>query len=490
MTRAPLFFALALFFAASLEAQRPQEPVRPYPYLEDRLVFDNPRAEGVRLAGTLTLPEGDGPFPAVVLVSGSGAQDRNEALEGHKPFLVISDYLTRRGIAVLRYDDRGAFQSTGDFAAATTEDLATDALAAVEYLGSRPEIDPAHIGIVGHSEGGLIAPMVAVQSPAVAFIVLLAGPGLTGEEILYMQQALILADFGANEVEIAFTRALNERYYAVLKEEPDNALAEEHLRQIWSDYLAGKIVPEGLSDEDKEPILAELAALTENDKAEATRVGFEPLLRNFLVPWFRFFLTYDPSLTLRQVQVPILAMNGDKDLQVPGRENLAAIEAALRQGGNSDFSIVELPNLNHLFQTSETGSLTEYATIEETFALAALEVLGTWIAAHTTTATAVVEARSDDFPTDFGLVQNYPNPFNGQTLIPFGLVQAGPVELSVYNGLGQKVVTLASGMRTAGTYTLYWDGRDAWGRHLASGMYLYKLKTPKWTQTRQLLLLR
>ena len=490
MIRSRFFLVLVLLLASSLEAQRPQEPQRPFPYQEEFVFFENIRAEGVRLAGTLTMPETGGPFPAVVLVSGSGPQDRDENLEGHKPFLVIADYLTRRGIAVLRYDDRGVFQSRGNFATATTEDLASDAQAAVEYLEARQEIDPERIGIVGHSEGGLIAPMVSVRYSSVDFIVLLAGPGFVGEEILYMQQALILASLGADEVGIAFNRRRSELYNTVLKEEPDNALAAERLRQIWLDSLEGKILPEGFSDEELESVFAELESLTEKQKTDITRSVFEPQMRNFLTPWYRFFLTYDPRPALRQVQVPVLAMNGDKDLQVPGRENLEAIEAALVEGGNADFSIVELPNLNHLFQTSETGALSEYAVLDETFAPVALEVLGDWLVAHTTAATAVVEAWTDDTPADFGLGQNYPNPFNGHTLIPFALAQAGLVEVSVYNGLGQRVAVLAEGMRQAGRYVLNWDGLDGSGKALASGMYLYKLETPAGVQTRQMLYLR
>jgi uncharacterized protein len=488
----PLFllFSLLLFFAPALEAQRPQDPQRPFPYQEQRLFFDNPHAEGVRLAGTLTVPHGDGPFPAVVLVSGSGPQDRDEALAGHRPFLVLADYLTQRGIAVLRYDDRGAFQSTGDFIAATTQDLASDAQAAVEYLGTRDEIDPAKIGIVGHSEGGLIAPMVAVQSPAVAFIVLLAGTGIPGEQLMYLQQALILASQGGDATGIAFIRTRTELFFAVLKQGLDADVAEQRLRQIWNDYLDGKIVPPDLSAAETEPILAELATLSVEDKVELTRTTLDPQLKELNRPWWTFFLSYDPATALTQVRVPVLALNGDKDLQVPARENLDAIAAALRQGGNPDFSIVELPNLNHFFQTSTTGAPSEYAVIEETFAPVALDILGDWIVSRTITATAVVESRIDGQPVDFGLAQNHPNPFNGQTLIPFTLAQAGPVELSVYNGLGQKVANLVQGERAAGAYTLHWDGRDASGLPLASGIYYYRLSALGWTQTRQLLLLR
>jgi uncharacterized protein len=490
MLRLSLLFTLIFLGVGVLEAQRPQDPERPYPYLEERLFFDNPRAAGVRLAATLTLPEVGGPFPAVVLVSGSGDQDRDYSVAGHKPFLVIADYLTQRGFAVLRYDDRGAFQSTGDFDAATTEDLASDARAAVEYLEHRSEIDPAQIGIVGHSEGGLIAPIVAAQSPAVAFIVLLAGLGVSGEEINHLQQALFLASLGANEASIAYDRIRNERYYAVIKEEPDDRLAAPRLLQVWNDGMDGKFLPEGFSDEELEPILSELATLTDENKAQLTRTAFEPLLKRLLSPWFRFLLTYDPRLILRQVEVPVLAMNGEKDVLVPAQENLAEIEVALIEGDNSDFSIVQLADLNHFFQTAETGARNEYASIEETFAPVALKVLGDWLVDQTSIATAVVEIRDGEVPSDFGLAQNYPNPFNGKTLIPFTLLQAGPVELSLHNGLGQKVVTLASGVRSAGRYTLHWDGQDAHGRSLASGLYFYKLITPQWTQTRQLLLLQ
>lgn len=489
MPRLYSIIALALL-ALAAQAQRPQDPQRPYPYREEVLFFDNPRASGVRLAATLTTPRGEGPFAAVVLVSGSGQQDRNEALEGHRPFLVLADYLTRRGLAVLRYDDRGSFASTGDFINATTEDLAGDAQAAAEYLAARPEIDPGRIGIIGHSEGGLIAPMVAVQSEAVAFIVLLAGPGMVGEDLMYLQQSLLLASLGADEASIAFVQARTERFYAVLKTETDRAVAEAAIRRIWDEYLNGEIAPENIDDADKERVLAELAALSDADKEEITRVNLPPLLRELNRPWWPFFLTYDPRPTLSRVRVPVLAINGDKDLQVPAAPNLEGIAAALEEGGNSDFQTVSLPGLNHLFQTAETGAIEEYAQIEETFAPAVLELVGDWIAARTAAPTAVFESREDGLPQAFSLGQNHPNPFNGQTLIPFSLAEAGPVELALYNGLGQRVATLASGWRGAGTYTLHWDGRDDMGRTLASGLYHYRLQTEGQAQARQLLMLR
>ncbi len=347
--------------------QRPQEPKEPYPYDADEVTFNN-AAAGITLAGTLTLPRSEGPFPAVVLISGSGPQDRDEALLGHRPFLVLADYLTRQGIAVLRFDDRGVGESTGSFARATSEDFAGGALAGVAYLKGRSEIDPAKIGLVGHSEGGLVAPMVAVQAPDVAFIVLMAGPGLTGEEILYLQGALIFEANGASEEAITRNRRQQERLFEVLKQEPDSAAAAQQLRAIMKETL------DAMSDEEKQA-----AGIPEAD----VETLLDGQVRQLNTPWFRYFLTYDPVPTLQQVTCPVLAVNGEKDLQVPPEENLSSIEAALRQGGNEDVAIVELEGLNHLFQTAETGAPSEYATIEETFSPKALAIIGNWILKQT-----------------------------------------------------------------------------------------------------------
>ena len=342
---------------------RPQDPVEPYPYDAEDVAYDNAEA-GITLAGTLTRPSSGGPFPAVVLISGSGPQDRDEALLGHRPFLVLADYLTRQGIAVLRFDDRGVAESTGDFGAATSEDFATDALAGVAYLKGRSEIDPAKIGLVGHSEGGLIAPIAAVASSDVAFIVLMAGPGVTGEEILYAQGALILRANGMSEDGIARSREQQEFLFSILKTEPDSAAADQKIRAGMREQLATMSVEErqaaGIPDGDLESVI-------------------DGQVRRINTPWFRYFLTYDPGPTLEQVTCPVLAVNGEKDLQVPPKENLAAIEAALRHGGNDDVTIVELKGLNHLFQTAETGAPSEYPTIEETFSPTALDVIGNWI---------------------------------------------------------------------------------------------------------------
>jgi uncharacterized protein len=355
-----------------LPLNRPQEPKKPYPYDEQEVTYENNsgenKAAGVKLAGTLTLPRAvdsrvKAPYAAVLLITGSGPQNRDEELLGHKPFLVLADYLTRRGIAVLRVDDRGVGGSTGKLNEATTADLAGDALAGVEFLKSRKDIDPRRIGLIGHSEGGLIAPLVAARSGDVAFIVLIAGPGTTGEQILYAQGSLILKAAGASDDKIARQRQLQERLFAAVKQ-TDRAEADTQLAEIFA---------------------AELDRLSE---AERKAVGNASALadvqrKQLLTPWFRYFLTYDPRPTLAKVKCPVLAVIGERDLQVPPKENLPEIEKALKRGGNQEFTVRELPGLNHLLQTCKTGSPTEYGQIEQTMAPSALELIGDWIVKRT-----------------------------------------------------------------------------------------------------------
>lgn len=335
-----------------------QEPRPPFPYASEDVSFES--VPGVRLAGTLTMPQGAGPFPVVVMVTGSGPQDRNEELLGHKPFLVIADYLARHGIASLRYDDRGVAKSTGNFAAATSADFANDAEAGVKFLATKNGIAHNRIGVLGHSEGGMIAPMVAARSKDVAFIVLMAGPGLPGDSILLMQQDLIAR---ANHVPASMidrAAEANTRLYAAVKAAKDSADAAARVTA-----LSARMV----------------ASLPENERALATS-QLEEAKKQLLAPWIMYFLKYDPRPTLRQVHVPVLALDGSLDLQVPPKEDLAEIDAALKAAGNKDYKIVELPGLNHLFQTAKTGSPNEYAMIDETVSPAALALIADWINAH------------------------------------------------------------------------------------------------------------
>jgi fermentation-respiration switch protein FrsA (DUF1100 family) len=349
--------------AKAQKVRRPQLPKKPYPYNEIEVAYENKKG-GIKLAGALTEPRSGGPFPAVVLITGSGPQDRDETLFGHKPFLVLADYLTRRGIAVLRVDDRGVGGSTGNVSDATTADFAGDVQAGVDFLKGRMEIDAGRIGLIGHSEGGIIAPLVASRSRDIAFIVMLAGTGLPGEQVLYEQGAAILKATGADAAKLARQKAIQERMFAVVRQEKDNAAAEKKIK------AAIKELTETLSKDEKK----------EMAKAMSQVEGQAKVL---LTPWFRFFLTYDPRPALRKVMCPVLALNGEKDLQVDARVHLKAIAAALKEGGNKDFTTRELPRLNHLFQTCKTGAVSEYGAIEETLAPVALETIAKWIAQRT-----------------------------------------------------------------------------------------------------------
>lgn len=348
---------------------RPQEPEPPFPYEVEEVRFENPEA-GIELAGTLTLPEGEGPFPAVLLVSGSGPQDRDETVFGHRPFLVLADHLTRRGIAVLRVDDRGVGESGGTFADATSLDFALDARAGLDFLESRPEVDRDAIGLVGHSEGGIIAPMVARRSDRVDFLVLLAGPGLPGEDLLLLQGAAIARAMGASAAQIDEQQALQEALFRVVGEEKDPEARQERLEATLRERV------ERMSDAERAVggIPTDSAGLEAWLEAQVSRAAS---------PWFRFFLRHDPREDLRQVSVPVLALIGGRDLQVPPEENLPEIEAALVRGGNRDVTVMELEGLNHLFQHAETGSPAEYARIEETMAPEAMEAVAQWILART-----------------------------------------------------------------------------------------------------------
>jgi hypothetical protein len=334
---------------------RPQDPKKPYPYIEEEVTYEN-RKVGVTLAGTLTIPSGTGPFPAVVLLTGSGPQNRNEELFSHRPFLVLADYLTRHGIAVLRADDRGVGSSTGVFSKSTTGDFADDALAGIEFLKGRKEINQKRIGLVGHSEGGMMAPIAATQSTDVAFIVMLAGPGQRLADIIIFQILLEAKAQGADEKRFALKRSWYERLYALVAEDTDNAVAEEKIRALHAT----------LTEDEKEKL----------DWPDGKLNG---KIQEQCKPWWRYAMQYNPRATLMKVRCPVLALNGEKDMQVPAKENLAAIEEALKAGGNTQFTVRELPGLNHAFQTAPPGMELEYAKIEETMSPVVLKTVADWL---------------------------------------------------------------------------------------------------------------
>ncbi|MDP4208115.1 MAG: alpha/beta hydrolase [Bacteroidota bacterium] len=339
---------------------RPQEPVKPYPYYSEDVSFENKKDKLV-LAGTLTLPQKDGNFPAVVLITGSGPQNRDEELFGHKPFLVLADYLTRKGIAVLRFDDRGIAASKGDFKTATTADFAIDVESAINYLQSRKEINKKKIGLIGHSEGGVIAPMVAAKNKSVSFIVLLAGTGIPGEELLLLQQDLIGKASGMKDQDLQNIRKINKGAFEIVARSVNTETLKDDLRAYLKQAL--KSIP----DSEK------TAALSNNETIINAQID------QLTSPWLQYFLKYDPSTALEKVKCPVLAVNGEKDLQVPPKINLEAIKSALNKGGNQKVTLKEFPGLNHLFQECKTGLPAEYATIEQTFSPMALAEVTNWI---------------------------------------------------------------------------------------------------------------
>ncbi len=335
---------------------RPQEPKPPFPYQITEVVFGN-EVDNIELSGTLTVPSVNGKYPVVVMVSGSGPQNRDEEILGHKLFWVIADYLSRNGIAVFRYDDRGVGKSKGNFNEATTFDFSNDAEAAVNYLKTLSYIDTNKIGIVGHSEGGMIAPMVASRNKNVNFIVLMAGPGLTGEEILLKQSILIAKAEGVKEKEIKKTNKLNKAIYEIVNREPDNTKAAAEMRKVYKKSI------KRLSKDEKQ--LAE----------GQTNV----MIQQVTSTWFRYFLKFNPKDYLTKTHCAVLAMNGAKDLQVPADEDLTAIEDYLKLADNKNYTIKKFDNLNHLFQTCNTGALSEYSKIEETISPEALLFMKDWI---------------------------------------------------------------------------------------------------------------
>ena len=326
-----------------VQQTRPQDPKPPFNYRTEEVSFTNKR-EGNTLTGTLTIPEGDGPFPAMVLVSGSGQQNRDEELMNHRPFWVIADYCARHGIAVLRYDDRGMGGSTGEVENATSLDFSYDAEAAFDFLRKQKHIDASHVGILGHSEGGIINFMVAARRPEVAFLVSLAGPAVNGIELLKEQQTALLRAQGMSEEMIQFSGNANAQLFDVVEASNNREEADSLLRQMVKGW--------GYNEE-----------LTEQTVSQ------------FTMPWMYYFMKYDPTVAIVKTNCPALLLNGSKDLQVVASQNLPAYERIIANYGKTNLTLREMPDLNHLFQHCETGSPNEYFTIDETISPEVLELI-------------------------------------------------------------------------------------------------------------------
>lgn len=336
--------------------KRPQTPKPPFPYEARDVQFSN---GPISIAGTLTVPAGNGPHPAVVLMSGSGGQDRDETIFEHRPFLVWADALTRAGVAVLRVDDRGVGGTTGNLMLATEEEIASDGAAGVKFLRAQPGIDPARIGVMGHSEGGALAPHVAASLPEVTFVVMLAGYALKGHELLTTQSIEILRSEGVND-EAALER-VRSAHTAAIRAVMEGAPPDEGIR------LMGELVRAQTAAMGQEVTDAELAAQAGQHYSA------------LLSPWFRSFLAFDPSVSLARVEVPVLAVFGERDVQVPPAHTEGGVRAALERAGNKDVTIMVRPGLNHLLQPCEKGTMAEYASIEVTVDPATIDLVVGWI---------------------------------------------------------------------------------------------------------------
>ena len=347
------------------EARRSQEPVRPFPY-DEREVRYASRASGIQLAGTLTLPRMPGRHPAIVLISGSGAQDRDETVAGHRPFLVLADHLTRRGYAVLRVDDRGAGQSTGNVLAAGLEDLAADVQAGVDYLRTVPEVDPDRIGLMGHSEGGFVAPLVAAADPAVAFVGLLAGPAAPGRELLLAQRAAIGRAAGEEDAHRRIDSLLLASIFAVLDTRPDDERLEGRVDSAITAWQSG--LP---------PALRPIADSILSARTPAQDSASLALWKS---RWFKSIYHHDPRPVLGRLRVPVVAVFGEHDVQVPSAQSASELERAFAGPRSGLLTLVHLPAVNHMLQPARTGRMEEYATIERTLAPEVLAALDRWLA--------------------------------------------------------------------------------------------------------------
>lgn len=347
---------LARFEGELSAPKRPQTPQAPFPYKEKEVIIKTTN-EKVKLSGTITTPEGKGPFPAVVLISGSGPQDRNEELMNHKPFHVLADYLSRNGVIVLRYDDRGVGKSTGDFSIATSFDFADDAEAAWKYLYKQKNVDKSKVGILGHSEGGLIAPIVASKNKDIGFIILMAGPSVPGNVIIPDQQELILRASGSTEKEIKQQTQLNKLIVDFITQNETSSSLQQDLTKKIEEWVKeiGYEIPK---------------TLTVKSFAKQTA-------QSFTTNWMKKFIVVSPADYIKDVECPVLALFGEKDLQVSTRANEGPMQQLLQHKSNS--KVHAFPGLNHLFQTAKTGSPSEYMLIEETISPAFLDYVQKWI---------------------------------------------------------------------------------------------------------------
>ncbi|MEO8412274.1 MAG: alpha/beta hydrolase [Ginsengibacter sp.] len=350
--------------------KRPQTPIPPFNYISEDVVYGNVD-NSMRYGATFTMPGSAGgiardkKYPAVLLITGTGKQDRDENIFDHKPFAVIADYLTKRSMAVLRVDDRGMGQTTGIFDTSSSEDFANDVEAGIQYLLSRKDVDASHIGLIGHSEGGMIAPIVAASDKNISFIVLLAGPGVPGSVINDYQNAQPMENAGLNK---AVVNKFLDLHDALTKVAISFVNEDEYKNEISKVYYDWK------KNQSPETLNALIKGTDEQVIASLQKKYFL-----FHSKWWKFFLKYDPAKDLEELSIPVLALNGEKDIQVDPKLNLPVIEAALKKSNSKNYKTIELPGLNHLFQHCKKCTIEEYGELEETFAPEALKIMGEWM---------------------------------------------------------------------------------------------------------------
>jgi alpha/beta superfamily hydrolase len=349
------------------ERKRPQTPKPPFSYREEEVIYNN-QDKSISYGATITIPEGKGPFPAILFITGSGPQDRDETIMEHKPFAVLADHLTKNGYIVLRVDDRGIGKTTGNFKTATSADFANDVSNGIDYLLSRPEVNKKKIGLLGHSEGGMIAPMVAEKRKEIDFLVLLAGPGVRIIDLMSEQNAAIARASGVSEEAVKQIKPLFTKVVETIMQSPDSLTAHQQVT-AYTEYWAST---------QPAAILKELDFQTQENRSNY----IASMITEFNSPWFRYFMAFDPSRYLTKLHAIVLALNGDRDIQVLSSQNLPGIEAALKKSKSKDYEIKELKGLNHLFQECKTCTIQEYGELEQTISPLVLETITTWLDKH------------------------------------------------------------------------------------------------------------
>jgi pimeloyl-ACP methyl ester carboxylesterase len=345
--------------------EKPQTPKAPFSYESREFVYQGAKTK-LTYGATLTYPKEGGKHPFIVLITGSGAQDRDEAIFDHKPFAVLADFLTKNGFAVMRVDDRGVGKSNGVFQASTTGDFALDVEEHLNFAKQLPEVDSTKMGLLGHSEGGLIAPMVAARNKSVAFVILMAGPGVDIPELMAAQNEMVLKSVGVSTEAIQAYLPLYKGLMKTINEASSKSEATSKSTELVQDWF---------TKTDKT-----IVKNTTNISSEADIKTFvNPFVESLSTKWWKYFISYRPAPALEKLQIPVLAMNGSADIQVPAEANLKGIQAALKKAGNKRLTLKKFDGLNHMFQKCKACTVAEYGDLETTIEPEVLSYLQNWL---------------------------------------------------------------------------------------------------------------